>query len=79
MMHGTIPRHTMRAIAVGEIPPLPFESSRNRAWRWWMAGIFVVVFLVGRVFEVRSGGEVDRVVFIQCKEQVTNEKCQEVR
>jgi len=44
-----------------------------------MAGIFVVVFLVGRVFEVRSGGEVDRVVFIQCKEQVTNEKCQEVR
>jgi hypothetical protein len=36
-------------MAVPEIPPLPLESSKKRAWRWAIAGMFVVRVLFGRV------------------------------
>jgi len=37
----------MRAMAVADIPPLPLESSKKRAWMWAIAGMFVVRVLFG--------------------------------
>jgi hypothetical protein len=58
----------MRAMAVVDIPPLPLASSRKRACRWAMTGMFVVVPLVGRVYDVQFDGTIFgvRVVLRRC-------------